>query len=243
MKKEHEFSTHVRNFHLLWMPSREALAALGDRAKLFENADGDLLLAASGAFGDSKLVAAFEAGGEHVWGYAFDYPCSVSIAEAGVGEWCAYPARGVGYAVSRDVAEVVCAASFAKLAQHIHSCQLLKMPTRASLKALGDAARRFANNGGEPDGDAWLAPVSAFSEAELVAARHVGGEVVNGYMFDYPCSVEFNPRVRGIKPGEVNAHGWCGYSSRGVGYALSRDVAVIVCAASMLAAQDDNENK
>ena len=108
-------SKHVWQFHLLWMPSRETLSILGDRAKLFDNADGDLLLAASGAFSDSKLVAAFEAGGERVWGYAFDYPCSVSIEEAGVSEWCAYPTRGVGYAVSRDVAIAVCTASFAKL--------------------------------------------------------------------------------------------------------------------------------
>jgi hypothetical protein len=239
MNKEHEFNvlSHVREFHLLWMPTRESLAALGDKAKPFNNTDGDLLLAASGAFSNSKLVAAFEAGGERVWGYAFDYPCSVTLEEAGVGEWCAYPARGVGYAVSRDVAADVCAASFAKLAKHIHPAQMLQMPTRASLEALRDAAGHFADNGNDPDGDAWLAPVSAFSEIALVAARHVGGEVVDGYMFDYPCGVEFNPRLRGIEPGEVNVNGWCGYSSRGVGYSRSHDVAVVVCAASILASQ------
>ena len=234
-------SKHVRQFHLLWMPFGESLAVLGDRAKLFDNADGDLLLAPSGAFSDSKLVAAFEAGGEHVWGYAFDYLCSVTLEEVGVGGWCAYPARGVGYAVSRDVAEAVCAASFARIAKYIHPAKLLNMPTRASLRALDDAGRHFTDNENEPDGDEWLAPVSLFSEAELVVACDAGGIVIDGYSFKYPYNVVFNPRLRGFTPGEVKVDGWCGYSSRGIGYSLSHDVAVAVCAASMAAQKDKNE--
>jgi len=246
MTKEHEFNVlaHIREFHLLWMPSGESLAVLGDSARLFDNADGDLLLAPSGAFSDRKLVAAFEASGEHVWGYVFDYPCSVSIEEAGVGEWCAYPTRGVGYAVSRDVAEAVCAASFSRMNNiivgRIRPTELLLMPDAVSLAALGDAVGLYGDNGSDPDGNLWLAPKGAFNCAALDAALAAGGELIVGYEFEYPCGVAINRHLPGIiKPGEVKVYNWCGYSSRGIGYALSHDVAIFVCAASILAAQKD----
>jgi hypothetical protein len=231
---------NVRQIHLIEMPNHKSLAALGDKAKLFDNADGDLLLAPSGAFSSKAESAAFEAGGEWVLGYAFDYPCPVTLEEVGTGEWCAYPTRGVGYSYSRDVAETVCAVSFAKLAKHIHPVQLLQMPTRASLEALDETAGQFADNGDDPDGDAWLAPISAFSAAELIIARNAGGSVVDGYAFWYPRSAVFNPRLRGFMPGEVKVNGWCGYNALNIGYALSRDVAEAVCAASIAQMREEN---
>jgi hypothetical protein len=101
----------IYEIHLLEMPNRESLATLGDAAKHFAGSEGDLLLAPSLAFSPKTEIAAFSAGCGFVWGYAFDYPCSVTLEEAGTGKWCAYPARGVGYALRRDIAEAVCIAS------------------------------------------------------------------------------------------------------------------------------------
>jgi len=102
---------NIREIHLIEMPNKESLASLGDAAQTFGGAEGDLLLAPSHAFSPKAEIAAFKAGGGGVWGYAFDYPCSVSKEDVGTGKWCAYPARGVGYALRRDIAEAVCIAS------------------------------------------------------------------------------------------------------------------------------------
>jgi hypothetical protein len=44
------------------------------------------------------------------------------------------------------------------------------MPNRDSLEVLCPAAGYFFDNGGQPDGNAWLAPVRAFNPSELAAA-------------------------------------------------------------------------
>jgi len=105
---------NVYEIHLVEMPSRESLAALGDAAEHFAGAEGDLLLAPSLAFSPKTEIAAFGAGCGFVWGYAFDYPCSVSKEDVGKGKWCAYPERGIGYALRRDIAEAVYIASILK---------------------------------------------------------------------------------------------------------------------------------
>jgi len=104
----------IHEIHLIEMPNRESLALLGDAAKNFDGAEGDLLLAPSLAFGPKTEIAAFGAGCGFAWGYAFDHPCSVSKEDVGTGKWCAYPERGVGYALRRDIAEAVCIASMLK---------------------------------------------------------------------------------------------------------------------------------
>ena len=104
----------IHEIHLIEMPNRESLASLGNAAEHFVGAEGDLLLAPSLAFSPKTEIEAFGAGCGFVWGYAFDYPCSVSKEDVGTGKWCAYPERGVGYALRRDIAEAVCIASMLK---------------------------------------------------------------------------------------------------------------------------------
>ena len=104
----------IHEIHLIEMPNRESLALLGDAAKNFDGAEGDLLLAPTRFFSPRAEIAAFKAGGGSIFGYAFDYPCSVTLEEAGTGKWCAYPERGIGYALRRDIAEAVCIASMLK---------------------------------------------------------------------------------------------------------------------------------
>jgi hypothetical protein len=109
------------------------------------------------------------------------------------------------------------------IAEYISSIQLLWMPDSESLSSLGTAAGWFRDDGGDPDGDLLLAPADAFSEDELAAALAAGGKLVDGCQFPYP---------RGVAVGEV-ASGWCAYKDVEIGYALDRNVATAVCAASV----------
>jgi hypothetical protein len=114
------------------------------------------------------------------------------------------------------------------IAEYISSIDLLWMPDRESLSALGVAAGWFRDDGGDPDGDLLLAPADAFSEDELAAALRAGGKLVQGHQFLYPASVS--------AVGEVS--GWCAYKDVYIGYALRHEVAVAVCAASVARAKD-----
>jgi len=126
--------------------------------------------------------------------------------------------------------------------KRIRPCKLLWMPG-SSLKALGDAARHFSDNGKKPDGDAWYAPADAFSEDEIAAAERAGGKVIDGYSFPYKRSVAINRRLPcDAVAGEVKDDRWCGYSAIGIGYAVWRDVAEDVCAASIARAQEESES-
>jgi hypothetical protein len=123
-----------------------------------------------------------------------------------------------------------------EIASHIRTIRLLRMPDIDSLKMLGDAVEHYMDNGNDADGDAWLAPVEPFSDAQFITALRTGGKVIKGYSFPYPCSVAINPDLlRTFDAGEVAVRGWCGYNHSKIGYALSRKIAKIVCAASMLA--------
>jgi len=130
------------------------------------------------------------------------------------------------------------------LDKHIQQIQLLQMPNSDSLSALGDAAGHFGDNGGDPDGDLWLAPAKHFSPDELAAAERAGGKVIDGYAFPYPRGVVINRRMSHIfEPGAVALRGWCGYQTRDVGYALRREVAEAVCAASIALAKEEEEGQ
>jgi hypothetical protein len=118
--------------------------------------------------------------------------------------------------------------------------QLLQMPNAESLEALGDAAEHFGNNGGDSDGDLWLAPADVFSPEDLAAALRAGGKVIDGYEFLYPINVIINPRLPwDMITGEVKVGGWCGYNVAGVGYALRREVAENVFVASIALAAEE----
>ena len=122
--------------------------------------------------------------------------------------------------------------------EHIQPVRLLWMPNRDSLDALGDAAGHFGDNGGDPDGDLWLAPAKHFSPDELAAAIAAGGKVIDGYAFPYPRGVVINRYLKCIiEPGEVAIGGWCAYHCTDIGYALRREVATAVCAASIAQAR------
>jgi len=108
----------ITEFPLLWMPDRKSIAVFGKKATLFDNADGDLLLAASIEFNDVELAFASEFGGRYVRGYAFDYPCTAETKAKG---WCGYATRGVGFALSRETAEAVREASYAAFKKDIES--------------------------------------------------------------------------------------------------------------------------
>jgi len=128
--------------------------------------------------------------------------------------------------------------------KHIQQIQLLQMPNEESLAALGDAAGHFGDNGSDPDGDLWLAPADAFSPDELATAIAAGGKVIDGYKFDYPRGVVINRRMSYIVvPGAVALRGWCAYQIDGLGYALDRNVATAVCAASIARAKEEEEEE
>ena len=109
---------------LLLMPNRKSIAIFGDsyKVKYFEWRDGDLLLFLASAFSDSEIAAALEAGGEIVTGYAFEYYGFISIKRIGLKGWCACPARGIGFALTREVAEIVSSASYAEFHEDIQRC-------------------------------------------------------------------------------------------------------------------------
>ena len=109
---------------LLLMPNRESNAIFGDSYKVqyFDCRDGDVLLFLASAFSDSEIAAALEAGGKIVTGYSFDYHYPVTLKKVGVCGWCASAAHGHGFALTREVAEVVSAASYAEFVRDIQRC-------------------------------------------------------------------------------------------------------------------------
>ena len=254
---------HIQPVRLLWMPDGDALEDIGDTAGYFEDGfdgkepDGDLLLVPADDFSEDELAAALEAGGEVVEGYKFYYPDAVVInrrspriiapGKVAVGGWCAYFYALVGYALRREIAEAVCAASIMMEAahndaeKHIRPTRLLWI-RRSDLLELGNAAGHFSDNGKkpDPDGDAWLAPANVFSLEELAAALRAGSELINGYAFLYPRSVVVNRHLACVTvAGEVEDDRWCGYPALGIGYTLLRDVAEAVCAASIAQAKEE----
>jgi len=90
-----------------------------------------------------------------------------------------------------------------------------------SLEELGDIADDYW--GEEPDGDLLLYPAACFNRHDLAAALDAGAKIVHGYRFGYPYSANDDDLPRG----------WCGYST-GEGYALQRDVAAVIWAASVM---------
>jgi len=258
-----DIAKRIQPCKLLWMPDGESLEKLGDAAGYFEDGDGgkepdgDLLLIPANMCSPNELAAALEAGGEVVEGYEFHYPDAVVIrrrspriiapGKVAVGGWCAYFYASVGYALRREVAEAVCAASIMMKAvrndaeKQIRPTQLLWMPS-GSLAALGDAAECFTDNGKEPDGNARYAPIYAFSGDELDAALAAGGKVIDGYSFLYQRGVVINRYLPCTAvAGEVANDRWCGYSALSIGYAGRRKVAEAVCAASIARAKEGKE--
>jgi len=128
---------------------------------------------------------------------------------------------------------------------HVRPCRLLWMPNADSLEALGDAAGYFGDNGGDPAGDLWLAPAEIFSDDQIASAVRAGGKVIDGYAFPYPSGVDIDRYMQCIiEPGCVAIGGWCAYSSWGdVGYALDRNIATAVCAASIAQAKEEEEEE
>ena len=110
---------HVRSVRLLLI-SPELLEDLGDIADNFtdgywgdDDPDGDLLLYPTICFNRADLAVALDAGAKVVHGYEFAYPRSVSNDPLPRG-WCGYRIAGEGYALRREVAEVVWAVSVMK---------------------------------------------------------------------------------------------------------------------------------
>ena len=109
---------------LLLMPNRESIAIFRDSYKFqyFDWRDGDVLLALRYPFTDGEIAAALEVGGKLVLGYAFDYYYSVSPKKVRVKGWCACPARGIGFALTREAAEKVSTVSRAEFLADIQRC-------------------------------------------------------------------------------------------------------------------------
>jgi hypothetical protein len=110
--------------------------------------------------------------------------------------------------------------------EHIRPVQLLSISSE-SLKYLDD----IANWNKDRDGDLLLAPKSSFNRINLAIALDAGTKVVHGYEFAYPRSVH-NSRL---------PRGWCGHRTTGKGYALQREVAEVVWAASVIRAIQEND--
>ena len=112
--------------------------------------------------------------------------------------------------------------------KHVRPVRLLLISPE-SLEDLGDIADDFTDGywGDEhPDGDLLLSPTSCFGRTRLAIALDAGAKVVHGYEFAYPSSVADDSLPRG----------WCGYRTVGEGYALQREVAEVVWAASVMKA-------
>lgn len=75
----------------------------------------------------------------------------------------------------------------------------------------------FDDNGGTPDGPAWLAPAADFEPEELdsIVAYHLG-YLTYGYEIGYDGSDEDRARMK-----ELSEFRWCGYSSRNVAYYIA----------------------
>ena len=118
--------------------------------------------------------------------------------------------------------------------EHVRQVRLLWIRPD-SLEELGDIADDFTDGywgDDDPDGDLLLSPLSHFRRADLAAALDAGGKIVHGYEFAYPCSVGDDLSL---------PRGWCGYKTAGEGYALQRDVAIIVWATSVMGAIKEND--
>ena len=100
----------------------------------------------------------------------------------------------------------------------------LQMPDRESLKSLGEAAECFSDNGNAPDGDLLIQAARRFSEEQLTAGINAGGKLISAYEFKYPARVLRE---------HTNLPGWCGYNSTSIGFAVSFEVSLVVCAISL----------
>jgi len=107
--------------------------------------------------------------------------------------------------------------------KRVRLTQLLWMQHEEDLEVLGEAAHHFYGS----QGDALLARADSFSADQLKAAIEVGGELVEGYEFDYP-------RGDFVAPLETwtQIMAWRGDATKGIGYAMWFKVAVVVCALS-----------
>jgi len=110
--------------------------------------------------------------------------------------------------------------------KHVRSVRLLLISPEL-LEDLGDIADNFTDGywgDDDPDGDLLLYPTICFNRADLAVALDAGAKVVHGYEFAYPRSVSNDALPRG----------WCGYRTARKGYALQRDVASVIWAASVM---------
>jgi len=117
--------------------------------------------------------------------------------------------------------------------KHVRPVQLLLISPEL-LEDLGDIADNFTDGyrgDADPDGDLLLSPTSCFNRAALAVAQDAGAKVVHGYKFAYPRSVADDNSL---------PRGWCGYRTAGKGYALQREVAEVVWAASVMRAIKEN---
>jgi len=116
---------NITEYQLLLMPNRESIAKLFSdsyKGQYFNWRDGDVLLALECAFSDSEIEAALEVGGKIVTGYSFEYYGFVSVKSIGFGGWCACLWQGMGFALSREIAETVSAVSRAEFKRDIELC-------------------------------------------------------------------------------------------------------------------------
>jgi len=114
----------IEERELLLMPNRESIGVFGNSYKVqyFDWRDGDVLLVLRYPFTDDEITAALKVGGKIVTGYSFDYHYPVTLKKVGVCGWCASAAHGHGFALSRETAEVVSAASYAEFMEDIKRC-------------------------------------------------------------------------------------------------------------------------
>ena len=114
--------------------------------------------------------------------------------------------------------------------EHVRQVRLLWIRPD-SLEKLGEIADDYWGDD-DPDGDLLLYPTVCLNRHDLAATLDAGAKVVHGYRFEYPCSVNDDDNL---------PRGWCGYKTAGEGYALQRDVAIIVWATSVMGAIKEND--
>lgn len=69
----------------------------------------------------------------------------------------------------------------------------------------------FGDNGGDPDGPAWMQDAANFSKATIEAVKALGGSVIDGYEADY-MPTDSDPFY-----GQV----YCGFGSSNLAYTAS----------------------
>ena len=90
-----------------------------------------------------------------------------------------------------------------------------------TLEVLGEEAAAFDDNGGEPDGQGWYAPLDEFSQevVDQIGIHQLGRQASGSVVLNYDGSNEQRAELD-----EFHQFSWCGYQAREVVYIVDRNL-------------------